>query len=205
MSDDESFDFSSDEYNYIDDNDREYQSDDDELEKFIIDEIYNTDLVQKYENILYGEFDAKNDDLCSDMFKIDCLLNKTARDNDRLNILKKIYSIIKNSINKFNNIKKISNNNYIIIPIVDTYIFYTGIDCYITNNINEIENTVNKIINLFETIDLSIDDYNLKEIDETNIKESIMNKNKNLEMNKIDIKEEDIKVFMLNVNFINKK
>ena len=32
-----------------------------------------------------------------------------------------------------------------------------------------------------------------------------MNKNKNLEMNKIDIKEEDIKVFMLNVNFINKK
>ena len=89
MSDDESFDFSSDEYNYIDDNDREYQSDDDELEKFIIDEIYNTDLVQKYENILYGEFDAKNDDLCSDMFKIDCLLNKTARDNDRLNILKK--------------------------------------------------------------------------------------------------------------------
>jgi len=207
MNDDISFDFSSDEYNYIDnniDNDIEYESDEDELENFIINEIYNTSLVKEYEDALYKELDAKNDSLFSDMHQIECILNKKDKEKEKKEILKQFYIIIKNSINKFNNIKKITNNYYIIIPIVNEYYYYTGINCYAINNINEIENTVNKIINLFETIEINIDNYNLKEINQLNIKESIMNRNKNLEINMIDLKE-DIKVFILDINFINKK
>ena len=207
MNDDISFDFSSDEYNYIDnniDNDIEYESDEDELENFIINEIYNTSLVKEYEDALYKELDAKNDSLFSDMHQIECILNKKDKEKEKKEILKQFYIIIKNNINKFNNIKKITNNYYIIIPIVNEYYYYTGINCYAINNINEIENTVNKIINLFETIEINIDNYNLKEINQLNIKESIMNRNKNLEINMIDLKE-DIKVFILDINFINKK
>ena len=69
MNDDESFDFSSDEYNYID-TDIEYESDGDELENFIINEIYNTSLVKEYEDVLYEEFDIKNNDLCNNMCKV---------------------------------------------------------------------------------------------------------------------------------------
>ena len=148
MNDDRSFDFSSDEYNYTD-NDIEYESDEDELENFIINEIYNTNLVKEYENALYEELDVKNDKLCSNMYKVQCLLNIKERNNKKIEIIKKFYTIIKNGINKFNNIKNISNNNYVIIPIIHKYIHYSGINCYIINNINEIENTLNKIIYLF--------------------------------------------------------
>ena len=205
MNDDRSFDFSSDEYNYID-NDIEYETDDDELENFIINEIYNTSLVTEYEDALYEELDVKNDKLCSNMYKVQCLLNIKERTNKKIEIIKKIYTIIKNGINKFNNIKNISNNNYVIIPIIHKYIHYSGINCYITNNINEIENTVNKIINLFETIEIYVDNYNLKEINELNIKEGIMNKNKKLEINTNNLKDDlkdDLKVFILDINFIN--
>tara|TARA_Y100000741_G_C18250793_1_gene557234 strand:- start:904 stop:1521 length:618 start_codon:yes stop_codon:yes gene_type:complete len=205
MNDDGSFDFSSDEYNYID-NDIEYESDDDELENFIINEIYNTSLVKEYEDALYEELDVKNDKLCSNMYKVQCLLNIKERNNKKIEIIKKFYTVIKNGINKFNNIKNISNNNYVIIPIIHKYIHYSGINCYITNNINEIENTVNKIINLFETIEIYVDNYNLKEINELNIKEGIMNKNKKLEINTNNLKDDlkdDLKVFILDINFIN--
>ena len=201
MNDDGSFDFSSDEYNYID-NDIEYETDDDELENFIINEIYNTSLVTEYEDALYEELDVKNDKLCSNMYKVQCLLNIKERNNKKIEIIKKFYTVIKNGINKFNNIKNISNNNYVIIPIIHKYIHYSGINCYITNNINEIENTVNKIINLFETIEIYVDNYNLKEINELNIKEGIMNKNKKLEINTNNLKD-DLKVFILDINFIN--
>tara|TARA_Y100000768_G_scaffold347421_1_gene295674 strand:- start:238 stop:843 length:606 start_codon:yes stop_codon:yes gene_type:complete len=201
MNDDRSFDFSSDEYNYID-NDIEYETDDDELENFIINEIYNTSLVKEYEDALYEELDVKNDKLCSNMYKVQCLLNIKERNNKKIEIIKKFYTVIKNGINKFNNIKNISNNNYVIIPIIHKYIHYSGINCYITNNINEIENTVNKIINLFETIEIYVDNYNLKEINELNIKEGIMNKNKKLEINTNNLKD-DLKVFILDINFIN--
>lgn len=205
MNDDRSFDFSSDEYNYID-NDIEYETDDDELENFIINEIYNTSLVKEYEDALYEELDVKNDKLCSNMYKVQCLLNIKERNNKKIEIIKKFYTVIKNGINKFNNIKNISNNNYVIIPIIHKYIHYSGINCYITNNINEIENTVNKIINLFETIEIYVDNYNLKEINELNIKEGIMNKNKKLEINTNNLKDDlkdDLKVFILDINFIN--
>lgn len=201
MNDDVSFDFSSDEYNYID-NDIEYESDDDELENFIINEIYNTSLVKEYEDALYEELDIKNNDLCNNMCKVQCILNIKERNNKKIEIIKKFYTIIKNGINKFNNIKNISNNNYIIIPIIHKYIHYSGINCYITNNINEIENTINKIINLFESIEIYIGNYNLKEINETNITESIMNKNKKLEINTNNLKN-DLRVFILEINFIN--
>ena len=201
MNDDESFDFSSDEYNYID-TDIEYESDGDELENFIINEIYNTSLVKEYEDALYEEFDIKNNDLCNNMCKVQCILNIKERNSKKTETIKKFYTVIKNGINKFNNIKNISNNNYVIIPIIHKYIHYSGINCYITNNINEIENTVNKIINLFETIEIYVDNYNLKEINELNIKEGIMNKNKKLEINTNNLKD-DLKVFILDINFIN--
>ena len=136
------------------------------------------------------------------MYKVQCILNIKERNNKKIEIIKKIYTIIKNGINKFNNIKNISNNNYVIIPIIHKYIHYSGINCYITNNINEIENTVNKIINLFERIEIYVDNYNLKEINELNIKEGIMNKNKKLEINTNNLKD-DLKVFILDINFIN--
>jgi len=201
MNNNESFDFSSDEYNYIDDNENDYQSDNDEIENFIINDIYDSTIVEKYENILYEELDAKKDSLFSDMYQIDCILNKKNKEKEKEEILKKFYTIIKNSINKFNNIKKIANNNYIIIPIINEYNFYTGINCYITNNISEIETIVNKILDSFTIINIHIDNYNLKEINESTITESIMDKNKKLEINMMELKE-DIRIFTLDINFI---
>ena len=132
------------------------------------------------------------------------LLNKKKKNK----IFIEFYNIIKNSINKFNKKNKEKekiDNKYIIIPLVNNYIFYIGINCYITNNINELENTSNKIINLYKEINMDIDNYELKEINENFISIPIIDKNNKSELNIVNKKqfEEEIKlrIFILEINF----
>ena len=193
----------SDEFNYInnnENNDSKYY----ELEKFLINEIKDSIPIKNYENILYRELDIDNVGAFQYIDELELIFNKNLKDKHRNNILKEFYTVIKDAIIKFN--KNIINNIYIIIPLVNNYIFYTGIECYIVDNINEMENIIYKIINLFETINMYINNYELKEINNISISESIIDKNTVLNNNKYFTNnlenKENIRIFVLDINFI---
>ena len=68
------------------------------------------------------------------------------------------------------------------------------------------ENIIYKIINLFETINMYINNYELKEINNISISESIIDKNTVLNNNKYFTNnlenKENIRIFVLDINFI---
>lgn len=209
MNDDILFDSLSDEYNYINnDLDKKYISEYDKLERFIVNELKNSIPVNNYENMLYREIDINNIGIFDYLEELELLSNQSLKQKKKNKIFIEFYNIIKNSINKFNKKNKEKekiDNKYIIIPLVNNYIFYIGINCYITNNINELENTSNKIINLYKEINMDIDNYELKEINENFISIPIIDKNNKSELNIVNKKqfEEEIKlrIFILEINF----
>ena len=210
MNDDMSWDSSSDEYNYIDNDlddglDKKYISEYDKLERFIVNELKISIPVNNYENMLYREIDINNVGIFDYLGELELLTNQSLKQIEKNEIFKEFYNIIKDGIDKFNKDEENIDNKYIIIPLVNNYIFYMGINCYVTNNINELENTSNKIINLYEEINMDIDNYELKEINEKFISIPIMDKNSkldiNIEENKQFEKEPKLRVFILEINF----
>ena len=190
-------------YDYEDTNISEYNK----LEDFIINEIYNSISIKKYEDMLYKELDNESnnildiqpDNILNYLDELNYILDKNFKEKKN-EIFKEIYILIKNSINKFNKLNNYENidNKYIIIPIVNNYKYYIGINCYITNNINEIENIIDLILNLFKIVNMNTNNYELKEINELGISKSILNKDKKLEVITNE-KDENIKIFILDI------